>query len=89
MKFLLRHWYNISAFFGVALLVLAIVFWEKMIFLQGLVLLNFAVINFHFFEEFGFPVGFPTFTNTIFGYKNSPAPERFPLNQLSALLELF
>ncbi|MGM9965232.1 MAG: HXXEE domain-containing protein, partial [Clostridium sp.] len=86
MKFLLRHFYNISLGIGIVVLIATIVFWNNMSYLQGLALLNFAVINFHFFEEFGFPGGFPGFCNTMFACKNSPAPERFPLNQMSAFL---
>ena len=86
MKFLLRHWYNISAVIGILCVIGAIVFWNELSLLQGLALLNFAVINFHFFEEFGFPGGFPKFANTIFAPKNSTRPERYPLNQLSALV---
>jgi hypothetical protein len=86
MKFILRHFYNISFFVGVVLLALTFVFWKDLHYLQALALLNLAVINFHFFEEFGVPGGFPYFANMMFGYKNSPAPDRFPLNQMSALL---
>lgn len=85
-KFLLRHFYNISLGIGIVVLIGAIIFWKDMSFLQGLAVLNFAVINFHFFEEFGFPGGFPKFCNTIFACKNSPAPDRYPLNQMSAFL---
>lgn len=86
MKFLLRHFYNISLGIGIISIICTIIFWHDMSFLQRLSLLNFAVINFHFFEEFGFPGGFPAYANTMFAYKNSPAPDRYPLNQLSALL---
>ena len=86
IKFLLRHFYNISLIIGVISIISAIIFWKDLTLLQGLALLNFAVINFHFFEEFGFPGGFPGFCNTMFAYKDSPAPDRYPLNQLSAFL---
>lgn len=85
-KFLLRHFYNISLGIGFILLICAFVFWKDMSYLQGLAVLNLAVLNFHFFEEFGFPGGFPKFCNTMFAYKNSPAPDRYPLNQMSAFL---
>lgn len=86
MKFLLRHFYNISIFIGIITILLTIVFWQDLVVLQRLALLNLAILNFHFFEEFGFPGGFPKFANTMFAYKNSPRPERFPLNQMSAFL---
>ncbi|MBL4953699.1 HXXEE domain-containing protein [Neobacillus sp. YIM B02564] len=86
MKFLLRHFYNISVFIGIAIIICTAIFWSDLNVLQRLALLNLAVLNFHFFEEFGFPGGFPMFANTMFAYKDSPRPDRFPLNQMSAFL---
>ncbi|WP_313100590.1 HXXEE domain-containing protein [Epilithonimonas sp.] len=86
MKFLLRHFYNISVFIGITILVFTFIYWNDLHYLSALALINLAVINFHFYEEFGFPGGFPYFANTIFGYKDSPKPDRFPLNQMSAFL---
>ena len=86
MKFLLRHFYNLSVPIGVIIIIGTIIFWQDINALQRLALINLAVINFHFFEEFGYPGGFPKFANTMFAYKNSPRPDRFPLNQMSAFL---
>lgn len=86
MKFILRHFYNISVFVGIVIILFTVFTWDNLEYLQILALLNLAIINFHFFEEFGFPGGFPYFANMMFGYKNSPAPDRYPLNQMSALL---
>jgi|SRR6218665_203977 len=86
MRFLLRHFYNISVPIGGLILLFTFIYWNDLPYLSALALLNLAVINFHFFEEFGFPGGFPYFANMMFGYKNSPAPDRFPLNQMSAFL---
>lgn len=86
MKFLLRHFYNLSVPIGIIIIIGTIIFWQDINALQRLALLNLAVINFHFFEEFGYPGGFPKFANTMFAYKNSPKPDRFPLNQMSAFL---
>lgn len=86
MKFLLRHFYNVSLFIGIIIIIGTILFWKDLSVLQRLAMLNLVVINFHFFEEFGYPGGFPKFANTIFAYKDSPRPERFPLNQMSAFL---
>lgn len=86
MRVIIRHFYNISAFIGGICVIFAVVFWQELSLLQRLALLNFAVINFHFFEEFGFLGGFPAFANTMFACKHSPAPNRYPLNQLSACL---
>ncbi|MBM0868888.1 uncharacterized protein with HXXEE motif [Staphylococcus auricularis] len=86
MKFLLRHFYNLSVPIGIIIIIGTIIFWQDINVLQRLALLNLAIINFHFFEEFGYPGGFPKFANTMFAYKNSPRPDRFPLNQMSAFL---
>lgn len=86
MKFLLRHFYNLSVPIGIIIIIETIIFWQDINVLQRLALLNLAIINFHFFEEFGYPGGFPKFANTMFAYKNSPRPDRFPLNQMSAFL---
>ena len=86
MKYLLSHFYNISVFIGLAIIAYTIYDWDNLHYLSALALLNLAVLNFHFYEEFGFPGGFPYFANMMFGYKNSPKPERYPLNQMSAFL---
>lgn len=86
MKYLLRNFYNISVFIGLAIIAYTIYDWNNLHYLSALALLNLAVINFHFYEEFGFPGGFPYFANMMFGYKNSPKPDRYPLNQMSAFL---
>ncbi|AMW22458.1 HXXEE domain-containing protein [Staphylococcus haemolyticus] len=86
MKFLLRHFYNLSVPIDIIIIIGTIIFWQDINVLQRLALLNLAIINFHFFEEFGYPGGFPKFANTMFAYKNSPRPDRFPLNQMSAFL---
>ena len=86
MKFLLKNWYNINGVVGILTIIVAIVFWEKMSLLQGLAVLNFGVLNLHVFEEFQLPGGFPMFANTMFAMKDSPRPDRYPLNRMSALL---
>lgn len=86
MKFLLKNWYNINGIVGIITIIAAAIFWNEMHFLQGLDILNFGVLNLHVFEEFRFPGGFPMFANTMFAMKNSPRPNRYPLNRMSALL---
>lgn len=86
MKFLLKNWYNINGIIGIITIIVAAIFWNEMHFLQRLAILNFGVLNLHVFEEFRFPGGFPMFANTMFAMKNSPRPDRYPLNRMSALL---
>lgn len=85
MKFLRRHWYDVSAGIGLATLLLLVSFWNEFSVLQRLSIANFAVLMFHVFEEFGYPGGFGKLANTVL-YKNSPAPDRWPLSQNSAMI---
>lgn len=87
MKFILAHWIKLSAVIGAAVLVFTLASWPHWHYLQALALLNLAVIFFHFFEEFEFPGGFPTFSNTLFAPKDSTPDiaDRYPLNNMSAL----
>jgi len=82
MRFMRRHWHEISAFIGMDILTLLFMLWHECSVLQRLSIANLAVIFFHFFEEFGFPGGFGKMANTLL-FKNSPAPDRWPLNQQS------
>ncbi|MCL2550416.1 MAG: HXXEE domain-containing protein [Methanimicrococcus sp.] len=84
MKFFRRHWYNI----GLAVAVIAAIFlvlqWNSMGILQKVLLLNFIAILVLQFEEYGFPGGEPAIMNIAL--QNSPTPDRYPLNQNSAMI---
>lgn len=84
MKTLRRHWYNI----GIAVAILAGIYlvfaWSEISILQRLLILNFIAILIHQFEEYGLPGGEPTIMNIIL--QNSDTPDRFPLNQNSAMI---
>ncbi|MBV4239320.1 HXXEE domain-containing protein [Phocaeicola dorei] len=84
--YLMRNWYNINGVVGILTIIIAIILWKEMSLLQGLAVLNFGVLNLHVFEEFRLPGGFPKFANTMFAMKDSPHPDRYPLNRMSALL---
>src|SRR5262245_27554375 len=49
-----------------------------------ILLLNFAVLPLHQFEEYGWPGGFPWIHNEVFDPRGGPA-DRYPLNQNNAL----
>lgn len=84
LRYYLRNWYNISAAVaGVALMVLAVC-WNQFDVIQRLVLINFAVMNLHFFEEFGHPGGFPAVANCVMYHSHKPT--HCPLNQLTAII---
>lgn len=78
------NWYNVNA--GVAVLALSILaaFWSHFDVVQRCIIANFAVMNLHHWEEFGFPGGFTGMCNiTRYG---SDRPAHYPLNQIIAAL---
>lgn len=82
MKLICKHWYQaglVSA--GIALVVL-IFNWSNLSILARVSLINFIGIMLHQFEEYGLPGGTPYFMNKYMRGGN----ERYPLNQLSAML---
>jgi hypothetical protein len=82
MRFLRRHWYIL----GLALAIIALA-WGLMSDLtevQWILLLNFVALPLHQFEEYGWPGGFPWIYNEVVAPSGGP-PDRFPLNQNSAL----
>src|SRR5262245_4768377 len=85
MKFLRRHWYDVSAVAGAGVLAALVVFWNDLGVLQRLSIANLAVILFHFIEEFGYPGGFGKPANTVL-IKGSPAPDRRSLNQNAVMI---
>ena len=98
MKFLCRHWYNIGIILAIIEAVLLIVFWDELDVLVCINILSLIAIQFHQFEEYGFPGGAPYMGNKKICDGNMPAiaykvlfkdkgtPDRYPLNQLSALV---
>lgn len=75
-------WYYWGLISAVIAVVILIVKWEDMIFLQRVSLINFIGLLLHQFEEFGFPGGAPYFMNRYMRGGN----ERYPLNQVSAMV---
>ena len=81
MQFIRRHWYSL----GLAFTVLA-VGWALLGDLrtvQVILLLNFAVLTLHQFEEYAWPGGEPWIINEVMQPKGS-RPDRYPLNQNNA-----
>jgi hypothetical protein len=81
MQFVRRHWYDL----GLALAVIAVVwsFFGHLRTVQVILLLNFAVLTLHQFEEYGWPGGFPWIMNEVIRPRGGPA-DRYPLNQNNA-----
>lgn len=84
MNFFRRHWYEVGAVVAVIATVWLVVGWQDMGVLQRLLLLNFIVILIHQYEEYGWPGGLPAIINLAM--RNSPTPDRYPLNQNSAMI---
>jgi hypothetical protein len=84
MRFLNRHWYNVGGVVAIGAIVFLIINWQQIDMLQRLLLMSFIAILVHQFEEYGFPGGEPAIMNMAL--QNSDIPDRYPLNQFSAML---
>jgi len=84
MKFIRRHWYNIGFVVAIIAAIFLALKWDSMGILQRVLLFNFIAILIHQFEEYGFPGGEPAIMNLVL--QNSPAPDRYPLNQNAAMI---
>ncbi len=84
MKLYVRHWYSINLVVGAVLALALALNWSALEVVQRLVALNTLALFVHQFEEYGFPGGEPAVVN-IAMYA-SDVPDRFPLNQLSAMV---
>lgn len=82
MTRLIKNWYFISVFMaGLFALVLGIGSWNWS---QKMILVNTIFIFLHFFEEFGFPGGFPPIAMKTELKLASDDPTEWPLNHVSA-----
>jgi hypothetical protein len=73
-----RHWYSIGLVWAVIAIAWALL--GHLPTVQMILLLNFAVLILHQFEELGWPGGFPWMYNEVVNPKGGPA-DRYPLNQ--------
>lgn len=78
MRFLRRHWYSVGLVWAV--IAIALAFLGNLKAVQVILLLNFAVLTLHQFEELCWPGGFPWIYNEVLNPKGGPA-DRYPLNQ--------
>ncbi len=84
MKFLRRHWYDIGGVVAIGAVAYLVIFWSQMDTLVRILLMSFIAILVHQYEEYGFPGGAPPLLNI--GMRNSDRPDRYPLNQNSAMV---
>jgi len=84
MRFFRRHWYEVGAVVAVGAVGGLALMWQDMGVLQRLLLTNFIVLLVHQYEEYGWPGGEPAIMNMVL--QRSSTPDRYPLNQLSAMV---
>jgi len=84
LRFICRHWYNIGLVVAVCTIAYLAMFWGQLDMLVRLQMMSFIAILIHQFEEYGFPGGEPAIMNIVL--RNSDMPDRYPLNQLSAMV---
>lgn len=81
IRWYLRNWYAVSAAIAVGVLVVLAARWGELSVVGRLMLIQLALINLHFTEEFGIPGGFPVLANKL--ELHSDKPSHHPLNQAS------
>ena len=84
MKFLRRHWYDIGGIIAIGAAACLVIFWTQLEMLVRIQLMSFIAILVHQYEEYGFPGGEPAITNMVM--QPSDLPDRYPLNQNSAMI---
>lgn len=81
-KWIFKNWYHISVFVAsLFALILALGNWN---FTQKILLCSMIFIQLHFFEEFGFPGGFPWIGMKVEMKMVENDPKKWPLNNASA-----
>ena len=84
VKFYRRYWAAIGGLIFVALAFFVGLFGHQVPALQRFMVLMYMALNFHQFEEYIFPGGFPAAANIgLFGEKDNV--DKYPLNEMSAL----
>ena len=84
MRWYRNNWYWVGPVFSLTVLVYLVVQWSDLSSLGRLLLANFIILPLHEFEEYGWPGGEPSIMNKVI--QPSSEPDRYPLNQLSALV---
>ena len=84
MRWYRKNWYWVGPVFSLAALVYLVVRWSELSSLGRLLVANFILLPLHELEEYGWPGGEPAIMNKVI--QPSSDPDRYPLNQLSALV---
>jgi Protein of unknown function with HXXEE motif len=78
-----RYWYIVGFFIALAAIVFALALTLETV--QRILLLNFAALLLHQYEEYGWPCGGPALLNKVLRPVGD-RPDRYPLNQNSAMV---
>jgi hypothetical protein len=85
MNFMRKNWYYVGGGLFIVLAIGLAIFWNYMSVLQGLMWISFMALLVHQFEEYAWPGGFPAVMNIAWQPSAEGKPDRYPLNQQSAL----
>ncbi|MFF2908001.1 HXXEE domain-containing protein [Paenibacillus sp. NPDC057934] len=84
MNFLKKYWQDLGLIIGIVVCIYVAMNWGTIPRINSILWLSFVAILLHQFEEYRWPGYFPGVFNTVL-FK-SEAPERYPLNQQSAMI---
>jgi Protein of unknown function with HXXEE motif len=84
MQWYRRNWYYVGTVVTAAALVYLAARWDSLDTIQRMLLVGFALVPLHEFEEYGWPGGEPAIMNKVI--QPSDRPDRYPLNQNSAMV---
>lgn len=83
MKKFVNNWHHISVYLGGVTAVLAVLLPIGIV--QKLLLISVAILFLHFYEEFGWPGGFPYMGVKVLLGKDEPDPSKWNCNHLSSM----
>ena len=84
MRFLCRNWYKLGVVVAIGMIIFTAFTWNQSDALQRMMNCSFIAMLLHQAEEYWFPGGEPAIMNIVL--RGSDIPDRYPLNQLSAML---
>jgi hypothetical protein len=85
MNFMRKNWYYVGGGLFAVLAVVLGIFWKDISLLRKVMWISFMALLVHQFEEYVWPGGFPAVMNIAWHPSGAGKPDRYPLNQQSAL----
>lgn len=86
MRYYREHWAFINLPIGIIAALVAIVAWDGLDATRAILVLQFAMVIFHQFEEYAWPGGEQWIMNRVLQPRDLSVADRFPLNQQSAMV---